>query len=65
MLGLRLAEGVDAARLRALGDQEGRWRGTARALARDGLVEEDGRGVRLTRAGRALQDAVTVRLLPD
>ncbi len=65
MLGLRLAEGVHAARLGALGDDEARWRPLAGALARDGLVVEDASGVRLTRGGRALQDAVTVRLLPD
>jgi len=64
MLGLRLAEGVSVSRLEALGDQAARWRPLGEALAREGLVHlHDGR-IRLTRAGRIVQDEVTVYLMP-
>jgi putative oxygen-independent coproporphyrinogen III oxidase len=64
MLGLRLAEGVATARVAALGDDPARWRPRADALIGEGMVEEvDGR-LRLTRAGRPVQDEVTVYLMP-
>ncbi len=64
MLGLRLREGVARARLRELGDEEGRWLGRAEQLAGLDLLELAGDAVRLTRAGRALQDEITVQLMP-
>ncbi len=64
MLGLRLAEGVDCARLVAQGDPEERWRPRCDALAREGLLECAHARIRLTRAGRPVQDEVTVYLLP-
>jgi oxygen-independent coproporphyrinogen-3 oxidase len=64
MLGLRLREGVDRARLVELGDREERWRPRAAGLIGEGLVaERDGR-LSVTRAGRALQDEITVALMP-
>ena len=64
MLGLRLAEGVDTARLEAQGDPARRWRPLCETLEREGLLRlADGR-IRLTRAGRPVQDEVTVYLLP-
>ncbi len=64
MCGLRLAIGVDPARLDALGDDESRWRPRVTTLVDEGLVEWcDGR-LRLTRQGRPVQDEVTVYLLP-
>jgi oxygen-independent coproporphyrinogen-3 oxidase len=64
MLGLRLLEGVDTARLAGLGDDHARWRPRADALIAEGLLaERDGRLV-LTRAGRPVQDEVTVYLMP-
>lgn len=65
MLGLRLARGVDPARLERLGDREERWGPIAAGLEREGLLaRRDGR-LRLTGRGRAVQDAVTVALLPE
>ena len=64
MLGLRLAEGVDPARLADLGDDPARWRPLAVPLIDLGLlVERDGR-LALTPAGRLVQDEVTARLMP-
>lgn len=64
MLGLRLVEGVATARLAELGDRPQRWRERASQLADLGyLVEKDGR-LALTAAGRAVQDEVTVQLMP-
>ncbi|HYE07830.1 MAG TPA: radical SAM family heme chaperone HemW [Planctomycetota bacterium] len=65
MLGLRLASGVARARLRELGDDEGRWLDRARVLAGEGLVAIDDEAVRLTPAGRPVQDDVTVYLMPS
>lgn len=64
MLGLRLREGVRAAELALLGDAPGRWQPIARRLAAAGLVRTDEDTVALTRAGRLVQDAVTVQLMP-
>lgn len=65
MLGLRLAEGVDPARLAALGDREARWRPLAAPLIDLGYLAEDAHGrLRITRHGRSVQDEITVRLLP-
>ncbi len=64
MLGLRLAEGVATADLAAAGDREERWRPRAAALIGEGLLEERAGHLRLTRAARAVQDEVTVYLLP-
>lgn len=64
MLGLRLVEGLSTERLAALTDQPARWRSRADALIREGLLEEaDGR-LRLTTAGRPVQDQVTSWLMP-
>jgi putative oxygen-independent coproporphyrinogen III oxidase len=64
MLGLRLAEGVDAQHLAALGDDPARWRPFAVPLIDlDLLVERDGR-LALTPAGRLVQDEITARLMP-
>lgn len=65
MLGLRLAEGVDPARLAALGDREDRWRPIVAVLRRQGLLADAADRIALSPAGRAVQDAVTVALLPD
>ncbi len=64
MLGLRLVEGVSIARLAELGDARERWQAQAVALASEGLVAIDAERVRITRAGRALQDGITVQLMP-
>lgn len=64
MLGLRLGEGVDTLRLAALGDQDGRWRPLTVPLADLGLIEVDEQRIRLTAAGRPVQDDITVRLMP-
>lgn len=64
MLGLRLVEGVQRERLRQLGDEESRWLARAQALASEGLIEIDAGAVRLTPAGRPVQDDVTVYLMP-
>lgn len=64
MLGLRLAEGVAETRLDALGDHQSRWAARAAALVQEGLIERrDGR-IRLTPAGRPVQDDVTIYLMP-
>jgi oxygen-independent coproporphyrinogen-3 oxidase len=65
MLGLRLIRGVSRSALRAAGDRDERWLSTAQALAREGLLLVDDERVALTLRGRVVQDAVTVRLLPD
>jgi putative oxygen-independent coproporphyrinogen III oxidase len=64
MLGLRLADGVDLAALQALGDASERWHETAVVLARQGLIQYDGSRLALSPEGRAVQDAVTVALMP-
>jgi oxygen-independent coproporphyrinogen-3 oxidase len=64
MLGLRLVRGVALARLAELGDDQARWRPRADALIGEGLLEEQAGHLRLTRAGRPVQDEVTVYLLP-
>ncbi len=64
MLGLRLADGVAIADLLARGDHETRWRSTADSLIGIGLLDERDGHLCLTRAGRPVQDDVTVRLLP-
>jgi len=65
MLGLRLSEGVDLEQIEALGDPPARWADPVARSCAAGLVTVEGSRVRLTRAGRAVQDAVTVRLMPD
>ncbi len=64
MLGLRLSEGVSAARLAELGDDPSRWRAIAQPLSDLDLVLLDGRGVRLAPGARYAQDEITVRLMP-
>jgi putative oxygen-independent coproporphyrinogen III oxidase len=64
MLGLRLREGVDLAAVRALGDRAERYGPRVDALVGEGLVARDGERLRLTRAGRPVQDEVTVYLMP-
>jgi putative oxygen-independent coproporphyrinogen III oxidase len=64
MLGLRLARGVELDRLAALGDHEARWRPKATSLIDLGLLAESAGRLHLTRAGRPVQDEVTVHLLP-
>lgn len=65
MLGLRLTEGVALARLAELGDDERRWRPRVAPLLAEGLlIERDGH-LSVTRAGRALQDEITVAVMPD
>jgi oxygen-independent coproporphyrinogen III oxidase len=65
MMGLRLAAGVDTARLRALGDRDERWAPRAAALIGEGLLEQDGGYLRITRRGRPVQDEITIYLLPN
>ncbi|MBA2479368.1 MAG: radical SAM family heme chaperone HemW [Planctomycetes bacterium] len=64
MLGLRLREGVDTERTGALGDHAARWQPRAEAMIGQGLLEADGRWLRLTRRGRPVQDEVTVWMMP-
>ncbi len=64
MLGLRLAQGVVLAEVEAQGDPASRWRSRVDALINEGLVEESAGHLRLTRAGRPVQDTVTVYLMP-
>jgi coproporphyrinogen III oxidase-like Fe-S oxidoreductase len=64
MLGLRLTQGVELAQVRTQGDAESRWRQRADALIGEGLIEETAGYLRLTRAGRPVQDEVTVYLMP-
>jgi putative oxygen-independent coproporphyrinogen III oxidase len=64
MLGLRLSDGVDTAHLDALGDDRQRWRPRADALIAEGLLIERNGRLMLTRAGRPVQDEVTVYLMP-
>lgn len=64
MLGLRLVEGVAIENLCLRGDSEPRWRSKAAALCDLGLMEDTGTHLRLTRAGRPVQDEVTINLLP-
>lgn len=65
MLGLRLAEGVSLRRLEDLGDAKERWQPLVDELSDWGLLELSDGHIRLSAAGRRLQDAVTVKLLPD
>lgn len=60
MMGLRLREGVDLARYEALG---GPALPRLPELVEDGLLERDGRRLRLTEAGRPLLNAVLARLV--
>lgn len=64
MLGLRLAQGVSLVEVAAAGDLVSRWRPRVDALLGEGLIVEDDGHVRLTRAGRPVQDEVTVYLMP-
>jgi oxygen-independent coproporphyrinogen-3 oxidase len=64
MLGLRLSAGININRLHAAGDEEHRWRPTADRLIKQGMLSESDGHLRLTQAGRLVQDAVTVALLP-
>ena len=64
MLGLRLAQGVELSALAARGDQVERWRPRVDALISEGLLEERDGYLRLTRAGRPVQDEVTVYVMP-
>jgi putative oxygen-independent coproporphyrinogen III oxidase len=65
MLGLRLTSGVAVERLLSLGDRAERWRPRVDELSAQGLVNERDGHVMVTRAGRAVQDEVTVALLPE
>jgi oxygen-independent coproporphyrinogen-3 oxidase len=58
MLGVRLAEGLDPAEL----DDAGRTE--AERLRAEGLLDEGGPYLTLTRRGRLLADAVARRLTP-
>lgn len=64
MLGLRLSVGVAAADLIALGDDPARWTPRAAPLLAEGLLDDTGTHLRLTPAGRPVQDEVTVALMP-
>ncbi len=64
MLGLRLTTGVSLSQLAQMGDPEHRWRSRAQALIDAGLLEEHQQHLRLTRAGRPVQDEVTIYLIP-
>jgi putative oxygen-independent coproporphyrinogen III oxidase len=64
MLGLRLTAGLELARVYALGDREERWRSAAAPLLQRGLILLAAGRILLTRAGRVLQDEITVQLLP-
>jgi oxygen-independent coproporphyrinogen-3 oxidase len=64
MLGLRLVEGVRSERLITLGDDPARWHPIAQRLADLDLIETTADSLRLTRAGRLVQDAVTAQLMP-
>lgn len=64
MLGLRLAEGVAEERLAELGDPPGRWRERAAQLAGLGYLHLEAGRLALTAAGRAVQDEITVQLMP-
>jgi len=64
MLGLRLTQGVALTEVVAHGDPATRWRSRADALISEGLIDEHEGHLRLTRAGRPVQDAVTVYLMP-
>ena len=64
MLGLRLISGVPLAEVLAHGDATTRWRPRADALISEGLIDERDGHLRLTRAGRPVQDEVTVYLMP-
>jgi oxygen-independent coproporphyrinogen-3 oxidase len=64
MLGLRLIEGVDTKRMEEMGDSRARWRERADHLQKEGLVECGNDRIRITRKGRAVQDEITVYLMP-
>ncbi len=66
MAGLRLAEGVDLATLRARygTDFAAPGGGTIDELAEAGLLERGGDRLRLTRRGRLVSNEVIGRLLP-
>ena len=63
MLGLRLRRGVAIERLRELGDDEKRWAPKVESLVEFGLLERSPSHLKLTSAGRRVQDKVTVELL--
>ncbi len=65
MLGLRLLQGVSISRLEKMGDDQTRWRPRVQSLCAEGLLEEQNGYIRLTRAGRPVQDEVTIYLLPS
>jgi oxygen-independent coproporphyrinogen III oxidase len=64
MLGLRLARGVAHHHLQNAGDNPERYRPRVQALIDNGLLHDDGQFIRLTRAGRPVQDEVTVYVMP-
>ena len=64
MLGLRLSTGVSETRLSDLGDLASRWQPRAAALIKEGLIQRQDGHLRLTPAGRPVQDEVTVYLMP-
>ena len=64
MLGLRLADGADIGLLERLGDRPARWQPLLGPLADLGLLTLAPGRIRLTPAGRPVQDEVTVQLMP-
>lgn len=65
MLGLRLQSGVDTNQLLALGDRRERWHEPAARLRDEGLIDYADDVLRITRSGRAVQDEITVYLMPS
>ncbi|MCK4963780.1 MAG: radical SAM family heme chaperone HemW, partial [Dehalococcoidia bacterium] len=67
VMGLRLTRGIEFARMRdRFGvDLVGRYGDEIADLVRHGLLENDGRGLRLTRRGRLLGNEVFWRFLPQ
>ncbi|WP_439632613.1 radical SAM family heme chaperone HemW [Glycocaulis sp.] len=63
LMGLRIAEGLDRAHLRALTGHDIDEEAAASLLA-DGLIVMDGSGIRLTRQGRLYADRVANMLAP-
>jgi putative oxygen-independent coproporphyrinogen III oxidase len=64
MLGLRLARGVAHQAVQQAGDNPARYQSRVQALVDNGLIDDDGTHIRLTRSGRPVQDEVTVYLMP-